>query len=106
MLVQVGLFGLENRNAGLSLLVFGLLRGVVALHLLFGVQHVLGERGSDVSRFASQILLQLLFLLAQGLNLIMVEVQLLSEGLARLLKAVDFALESRVERVRLRLTHI
>jgi hypothetical protein len=98
--VQVGLLGLEDGDRLLRLLVLRLLSHVVPLHFFFGPDHIFRQLLSDVSRFTSKVLLKLLLLAAQCLDLSVVEVEFLGEGLAGLLEPVDLALQRRVERVR------
>ena len=123
MLVQVGFLGLKDGDGRLSLLVLGLLRLMVPAHLLlrsasniiadqsgdrlgYLPAHILSQRLSDLISLLGQLLLKFDLLTAEGLDLFLVEVELLLQGLARLLQAVDLALQRRIVRVGLRLAHV
>ena len=94
--MEVCLLGLEDGDGSLCLLVLSLLSSMVSLHLLLSLVHIISERLADVSRFTGEVLLEVLFLRAERLDLIVVESKLLSEGLAGLFKTSDLALKSSV----------
>ena len=70
---------------------------MIALHFLLRLDDISRQGVPNVGRLSRQILLQLLLLLPQRLDLPVVKVQLLCEGLAGLLEPRDFSLERRVE---------
>ena len=95
--MQVSLFSLEDGDRGLSLLILGLLGCMIALHFFLRLDDISRQRVPNVRRLSRQILLQLLLLLPQRLDLPVVKVELLCEGLAGLLQPRNFPLERRVE---------
>ena len=118
--MQVGLLSLKDSDGCLSLLVLSLLRLMVPAHLLLRSAYqifvstsslnlpanVFCKRLSDLICLLGELLFELDFFATKSLNLITVEVELLGESLASLLKTIDLALQGRVVGVGLGLAHV
>ena len=94
MLVKVCLFGLEYGDCVLSAQVLSLLCLVRVLHVLVGGLHLIDHSGSDFVSLASERFFELDLLGVKLGNLILVEVQFLSEDMHGLLKTIDLSLKS------------
>jgi hypothetical protein len=66
---------------------------VALLHLVFGAEDLLSESLADVSSFTGKHILKRFLLRSQGLNLLLIEVQLLIHATNGLLQGVDFTLQ-------------
>jgi hypothetical protein len=93
VLLQVGLLCLKGSDLLLQLSVLALLPVVALLHLVFGAEDLLSESLADVSSFTGKHILKRFLLRSQGLNLLLIEVQLLIHATDGLLQGVDFALQ-------------
>ena len=94
MLVKVCLFSLQYGDCVLSAQVLGLLCLVRVLHVLIGGLHLIDHTGSDFVSLASERFFELDLLSVKLGNLILVEVQFLSEDMHGLLKTIDLSLKS------------
>ena len=94
MLVKVCLFSLQYGDCVLSAQVLGLLCLVRVLHVLIGGLHLIDHSGSDFVSIASERFFELDLLSVKLGNLILVEVQFLSEDMHSLLKTIDLSLKS------------
>ena len=94
MLVKVCLFSLQYGDCVLSAQVLGLLCLVRVLHVLIGGLHLIDHSGSDFVSLASERFFELDLLSVKLGNLILVEVQFLSEDMHGLLKTIDLSLKS------------
>ena len=94
MLVKVCLFSLQYGDCVLSAQVLGLLCLVRVLHVLIGGLHLIDHSGSDFVSLASERFFELDLLSVKLGNLILVEVQFLSEDMHSLLKTIDLSLKS------------
>jgi len=93
VLLQVGLLCLKGSDLLLQLGVLALLPVVALLHLVFGAEDLLSESLADVSSFTGKHILKRFLLRSQGLNLLLIEVQLLIHATNGLLQGVDFTLQ-------------
>ena len=93
VLVQVSLLGLQRLDRVLGALVLRLLHCVLVLQRFVAGLHLGNQRGANLVGLACERLLELNLLLAELSDLILVEVQLLSEDMDGLLKAVNLTLE-------------
>ena len=94
MLVKVCLFSLQYGDCVLSAQVLGLLCLVRVLHVLIGGLHLIDHSGSDFVSLASERFFELDLLSVKLGNLILVEVQFLSEDMHGLIKTIDLSLKS------------
>lgn len=93
VLLQVGLLRLQGSDLLLQLSVLALLPVVALLHLVFGAEDLLGEGLADVPSFTGKHILKRFLLRSQGLNLLLIEVQLLVHTPDGLLQGIDFSLQ-------------
>ena len=94
MLVKVCLFSLQYGDCVLSAQVLGLLCLLRVLHVLVGGLHLIDHSGSDFVSLASERFFELDLLTMKLGNLILVEVQFLSEDMHGLFKTIDLSFKS------------
>ena len=93
VLLQVSLLGLKSGDLLLELGVLALLAVVALLHFVFGAEDLGGKGLADVTSLAREDVFERFLLGSEGLDLLLVEIELLIHATDGLLEGVDLSLK-------------
>ena len=93
VLLKVSLLSLQGGDLMLQLGVLALLPMVALLHLVFGAEDLLSEGLADVTCLAGKDVFERFLLGAEGLDLLLIEVQFLVHAADGLFEGVDLSLQ-------------